>query len=134
MSDDEHEDIDDEDELYDEEDGEIDDIDVADDNDNQKECLNWLLKEGGKSRYSGSGYRGSITDFYRISQNLSRMGAGTVIFEGVRSKPKRNRSPQKDRSIAEVTTSVLSVQTTIYGPKKSRVKLTTLLFVFSGSI
>jgi hypothetical protein len=34
MSDDKHEDIDDEDELYDEEDGEIDDIDVADDNDN----------------------------------------------------------------------------------------------------
>jgi hypothetical protein len=63
MSDDEHEDMDDEDELYDEEDGEIDDIDVADDNDNRKECLNWLLKEGGKSRYSGSGYRGSITDF-----------------------------------------------------------------------
>ena len=29
------------------------------------------------------------------------MGAGTVIFEGVRRKPKRNRGPQKARSIAE---------------------------------
>ena len=41
------------------------------------------------------------TCFYRRSQNLSRMGAGTVIFEGVRRKPKRNRGPQKARSIAE---------------------------------
>jgi hypothetical protein len=30
------------------------------------------------------------------------MGAGTVIFEGVRRKAKRNRSPQKARSIAEI--------------------------------
>jgi hypothetical protein len=31
------------------------------------------------------------------------MGAGTVIFEGVRRKPKRNRGPQKARSIAEIS-------------------------------
>ena len=41
---------------------------------------------------------------HRTSQNLSRMGAGTVIFEGVRRKPKRNRGPQKARS-AEICNS-----------------------------
>jgi hypothetical protein len=80
MSDDEHEDMDDEDELYDEEDGEIDDIDVADDNDNQKECLNWLLKEGGKSRYSGSGYRGSITDFLPRSTLTNQTIFSSISF------------------------------------------------------
>jgi hypothetical protein len=31
------------------------------------------------------------------------MGAGTVIFEGIRRKPKRNRGPQEARSIADIS-------------------------------
>jgi hypothetical protein len=37
------------------------------------------------------------------------MGAGTVIFEGVRRKPKRNRGSQKARSIAENFAAALCV-------------------------
>jgi hypothetical protein len=38
------------------------------------------------------------------------MGAGTVIFEGVGSKPKRNRGPQKARSIAEISILLMTGQ------------------------
>jgi hypothetical protein len=48
------------------------------------------------------------------------MRAGTVIFEGVRREPKRNRGPQKVRSIAELTTLRRLAKITTHGHSRQK--------------
>jgi hypothetical protein len=57
------------------------------------------------------------------------MGAGTVIFEGVGSKPKRNRGPQKARSIAEIVTLGKLARTTTLYVETKRQAVKTYLFL-----